>query len=217
MSHLTISKDWQSGKTDFLNLLDSERVYFNAKLSKIQFDTEVLKAYADLLRQTLGEGLQLVTSSLGKTLDLAAEIAALGPQGHFYVCGPSPLLEAARLAWHQAGRAAADLRFETFGSSGRLVPQAFQVHIARQNLDIDVPADCSLLDAIEMAGVQALSGCRRGECGLCALDVVALKGEIDHRDVFLSAGEKTDNKRICVCVSRVVGRITLEGAYRPDT
>ncbi len=50
---LALSADhagYESGKTDFLNLLDSERVYFNAKLAQIQFYTEALKAYVDLLR-----------------------------------------------------------------------------------------------------------------------------------------------------------------------
>ncbi|MFA6599539.1 MAG: TolC family protein [Candidatus Omnitrophota bacterium] len=50
---LALSADkagYESGKTDFLNLLDSERIYFNAKLSSIQYATEALKAYADLLR-----------------------------------------------------------------------------------------------------------------------------------------------------------------------
>ena len=160
--------------------------------------TESELAYGDLLRQTLDEGLHAVVSAHGQNLALAAEIAALGPQGLFYVCGPAPMLEAARQAWSLAGRAAADLRFETFGSSGRLAPQAFQARIARQNLEIEVLADSSLLDALEMAGVQAMSGCRRGECGLCALDVTALEGEIDHRDVFLSEREKAQNHRICV-------------------
>jgi vanillate O-demethylase ferredoxin subunit len=43
-----------------------------------------------------------------------------------------------------------------------------------------------------------------------------VKGEVDHRDVFLSAQEKSTNRRICVCVSRVVGDITLDSAWRGD-
>ena len=48
---LALSADqagYESGKTDFLNLLDSERVYLNAKLSQVQSYTSALKAYADL-------------------------------------------------------------------------------------------------------------------------------------------------------------------------
>lgn len=43
---------YESNQSDFLNLLDSERIYFNAKLSQIQFYTEALKAHADLVRAT---------------------------------------------------------------------------------------------------------------------------------------------------------------------
>jgi outer membrane protein TolC len=43
---------FESGKSDFLNLLDSGRVFLNAKLSQIQFRTEALNGYADLVRAT---------------------------------------------------------------------------------------------------------------------------------------------------------------------
>jgi len=43
---------YESGKTGFLDLLDSERVYLNAKLTHIQLFTEALKSYADLVRAT---------------------------------------------------------------------------------------------------------------------------------------------------------------------
>jgi len=50
-SKLALSADqagYEGGKTGFLDLLDSGRVYLNAKLSQVQFYTEALKAYADL-------------------------------------------------------------------------------------------------------------------------------------------------------------------------
>ncbi|MBX3586921.1 MAG: oxidoreductase [Ramlibacter sp.] len=170
-------------------------------------------AYAHELGACLGDALQTVT---GRRIDFAAEVAALAPGAQMYVCGPAPMLDAARQAWADAGRPQADLRFETFGSSGHLAPQAFRVQIPRHRLDITVPADCSLLDALESAGVQTLSDCKRGECGLCAVDVVAVDGTIDHRDVFLSEHEKQANRRICACVSRVVGSVTLDSAWRAD-
>jgi outer membrane protein TolC len=54
-AQLALSADqagYEANKSDFLNLLDSERVYLNAKLSKIQFFTEALKGYSDLVRAT---------------------------------------------------------------------------------------------------------------------------------------------------------------------
>lgn len=163
-----------------------------------------------------GFTLQTAASSRGERLNLQVEMADLPAGAQMLVCGPLSLLDAARKTWDAAGRPAVDLRYETFGSSGRLASQAFDVRLPRHPLAITVAADCSLLDALELHGVQAMYGCRRGECGLCALDVLALEGEIDHRDVFLSAAEKAQNQRICVCVSRAVGCITLDSAYRVD-
>lgn len=170
-------------------------------------------AYADVLQAALSDALH---THAGRRIDLAAEIARLVPGAQLYLCGPQSLLDDARRAWAAAGRPPADLRFETFGSSGQYAPQAFRVQVPRHALDITVPAGCSLLDALEGAGVQALSDCRRGECGLCAMDVLAVDGQIDHRDVYLSAHERQANSRICACVSRVVGSVTLDTAWRPD-
>ena len=178
--------------------------------------SEVELAYLESLKAVLKDQLKTATAEKGGYIDFEAEIAQLPPKAQMYICGPVPMLDAARKAWASAGRPLADLRYETFGSSGRFAPQAFKVKIPRHNLDITVPADNGLLDELEMAGVQAMYDCRRGECGLCAMDVLAVDGEIDHRDVFLSDEEKASNKRICVCVSRVVGEITLDSAYRAD-
>lgn len=178
--------------------------------------SEAELAYLEPLKAVLIDGLKNAIAEKGEYVDFEAEIAPLPPKALMYLCGPVPMLDAARKAWANAGRPIADLRYETFGSSGRFAPQAFRVKIPRHNLDITVPADNGLLDELEMAGVQAMYDCRRGECGLCAMDVLSVDGEIDHRDVFLSDEEKTSNKRICVCVSRVVGEITLDSAYRAD-
>ncbi|MET0544425.1 MAG: PDR/VanB family oxidoreductase [Variovorax sp.] len=177
---------------------------------------EVELAYRPLLRDLLGASFAEFVASQGRHIDIAAEIEALPARGQMYVCGPVPMLDAVRRAWAASGRPAADLRYETFGSSGRFAPQPFRVEVPRQGIDIVVPADSSMMDALHAAGVQTLHDCKRGECGLCAVDVLALDGEIDHRDVFLSEHEKAANQRICTCVSRVVGAIAIDSAYRPD-
>jgi ferredoxin-NADP reductase len=173
-------------------------------------------AFAGTLREALGERVQTFVAADGENMDFAAEIAALPPKAQLYTCGPVPMLEAIRKAWLANGRRLAELRFETFGSSGSFAAQVFRVQIPRHQLDIMVPADTTLLDALEQAGIDTISDCRRGECGLCVMDVLAVQGEMDHRDVFLSAHEKQQNTRMCVCVSRVVGELTLDSAWRPD-
>lgn len=178
--------------------------------------SEAELAFSDQLRELLGDRLKTAVAERGEQVAFDEEIAALPKGALMFICGPLPMLDAARAAWARAGRPLADLRYETFGSSGRFAPQAFRVQLPRHQLDIKVEAHTSLLETLEAAGIKAMYGCRRGECGLCTMDVLALDGEIDHRDVFLSDHEKTANQRICVCVSRVLGTVTLESAYRPD-
>lgn len=175
-------------------------------------------AYRDELADALGARLAVFTGESGERVDLDAEIAALAPGGQLYVCGPIVLLDAAREAWERSGRAIGDLRFETFGNTGRHAAVPFWVELAdRGGQRIEVPANRSLLDVLEDAGIAALSDCRRGECGLCALQIVRTDGVVDHRDVFLSARQKAANERFCTCVSRVSGGgIVLDSAYRPD-
>jgi ferredoxin-NADP reductase len=174
-------------------------------------------AYLETLRASLGERLQCFRSDAGERLDLDAEIARLAPRGQLWICGPLPLLDAAREAWARSGRPVSDLRFETFGNSGRFEAQPFWVELPRHGVRIEVPADRSLLDALESAGIDILADCRRGECGLCAVDIVRAEGQVDHRDVFFSAEEKRENQRLCACVSRVSGGgVVLDSAYRPD-
>ena len=174
-------------------------------------------AFLDELVARYGDKIETRFSAEGARLDLAAEIGTLAEGAQLYLCGPLRLLDAARAEWSRAGRPQADLRFETFASGGLYAPEAFRVKIPRLGIDLEVPPDRSMLDVLEGAGVEVMYDCRRGECGLCALDVVAVDGEIDHRDVFLSDHEKQHNEKICACVSRVVGgSITVDTAYRPS-
>jgi vanillate O-demethylase ferredoxin subunit len=47
------------------------------------------------------------------------------------------------------------------------------------------------------------------------LPILAVEGEVDHRDVFFSESEKAANEKLCTCVSRVFGAsITLDTADR---
>ena len=83
---------------------------------------------------------------------------------------------------------------------------------------VKVPADRSLLEMLESHGVPCLADCLRGECGLCAVEVLEVQGRIDHRDVFFSAAEKSGNQRLCACVSRACGGgLVIDSAWRPDT
>jgi vanillate O-demethylase ferredoxin subunit len=178
--------------------------------------SEAELVFVESLRALLGDQLVTCASDRGEVLDIGRAIDALPAGAQLYVCGPAGLLNAARQRWLDAGRPEPSLRFETFGSGGQLPPAGFDVVVPRHQAELHVAPEQSLIEVLEAAGIEVMNDCRRGECGLCALEVLALDGEIDHRDVFLSAHEKQENKRICACVSRVVGRITLDTAWREE-
>lgn len=174
-------------------------------------------AFRDELEALLGDRLTLFAADSGEDLDIAAEIDCLPPGGELYMCGPLGLMDSVRCAWADAGRPEARLRFETFGSSGRFAAQAFIVKVPRLGTEVLVRQNESMLDALESAGVEVIFECRRGECGLCAIEILGADGDIDHRDVFFSARQHAENRRMCACVSRVVnGSVTINPAWRGD-
>lgn len=75
--------------------------------------------------------------------------------------------------------------------------------------EVDVPAGCSIIDALSRAGIRTLSSCRKGTCGTC--ETVILDGEADHRDSVLSPAEHAAQETMMICVSRACGkRIALD-------
>lgn len=173
-------------------------------------------AYLDLLAGLLGDRLKVHAGDEGNRLDLDTVFASLLRDSMALFCGPMRMLDAARHAWSAAGRPLADLRYETFGSSGLMPTVSFRVRLKEGNVEIVVPRDRSMLDALNDAGFEVMSDCRRGECGVCAIDLVATDGEIDHRDVFFSEHQKREGRKMCPCVSRARGTITVDMLHRPD-
>ncbi|MDQ0455818.1 PDR/VanB family oxidoreductase [Rhizobium paknamense] len=176
-----------------------------------------LMAFAEPLQALLGDRLQCFSQDEGQHLDLEAEFSALPPDAEAYICGPLGLLEAARDIWRRSGRPMSRLRYEVFGDNGRFAEQEFEVEVAGYGRSITVRADQTMLDALTDAGVPMIFDCRRGECGLCAVSIVSATGEVDHRDVFFSQGERKENPRICACVSRLCGgTLVVDTGYRRE-
>ncbi len=173
--------------------------------------------FDDEFDAALGTRCERYVSSEGRRIDPAAAISRLADGGELYICGPLSLVEAFRRAWAEAGRPPHLFRTETFGSGGAHASEPFRVRLPALDRTIDVPADRTMLDALEAAGVEIMSDCRRGECGLCAVDVLEASAPIDHRDVYLSDEERRSNARLCACVSRARGgEIAIDTGYRPD-
>ncbi len=166
-------------------------------------------AYADLLAERHGDRLVTHVEDEGTGLDveaLVAEVAGspLATSTEAYVCGPIRLMDAVRRAWERHDLPEAHLRVETFGNSGWFDPEPFEVRVPELGLEVEVPPDQSMLEALAGAGADLMYDCLKGECGLCRLRVVGSEGRLDHRDVFLSRAQQEAGASVCACVSRVV-------------
>lgn len=86
---------------------------------------------------------------------------------------------------------------------------AFEVELKDSGLVVVVPADQTLLEALRKANVDVQSVCEEGLFGACEVRVLA--GEVDHRDVVLTKGERQSNTRMMTCCSRAKGtKLVLE-------
>lgn len=77
---------------------------------------------------------------------------------------------------------------------------SFEVHLAKRNLALTVPADKSILQVLQDAGLDVPFSCSEGICGTCLTKVK--EGEPDHWDMFLTPEEQEKGDCIMVCISR---------------
>ena len=131
--------------------------------------------------------------------DLDALLA--GFDGHVYVCGPEPLLNA-MIQRVPAQR----LHFERFSAVDRDAGEAeqFEVTLSRSHKTVTVGKDESLLDAINANGGALISSCGEGVCGTC--EVRVLKGTPVHLDSVMSDEDKDAIGVMYPCISRSIGK-----------
>lgn len=152
------------------------------------------------LQRQLGERVTLYFSSRGERIDFGNVLSGQPLGSHVYICGPDGLLEGAVRAAGLAGWTDSHIHFEKFSTPPVGAP--FDVYLAESGLAVHVPAEMSLLEAIEAAGVDAPYLCRGGACGECETEVLELEGELQHHDHWLSKEEKASGKKIMPCISR---------------
>ncbi len=136
------------------------------------------------------------------TLDVAAALGTPDAAALVYVCGPQGFMDAVADAATACGWPRANIRTESFSAaeSTDSTNRAFTVQLAKSGRDVRVAADQSVIDALSRSGVPVEFACLQGTCGTCVTGV--REGEVEHRDVFLSAQEKATNREMCLCVSR---------------
>ena len=162
--------------------------------------TRASMAYVAELKEVFGDQVIVhADDEQGGRPDLDALLA--GFNGHVYVCGPEPLLDA------MISRVPVDrLHYERFSAVDRsedAIIEAFEVTLARSNKKVSIGAEDSLLEALNANGGALISSCGEGVCGTC--EVRVLKGQPIHLDSVMSDEDKDAIGVMYPCVSRGSG------------
>ena len=84
-------------------------------------------------------------------------------------------------------------------------PTAFEIYLAWSETTLIVRPTETALAVLLAAGLPIEAGCGTGGCGKCAPAYV--EGDVEHKDVCLSAAEQ--KHLFCPCVSRARSRVVL--------
>ena len=133
----------------------------------------------------------------GHVLRMEEVAAAAPPDAHLYCCGPGPMLAAFEAA--TAGRPPAQVHLERFTAAPIPHRSAFQVHLARSGLSLEVVPGQTILDAVLDAGVDCSYACMQGTCGSC--EVRVLEGVPEHRDGLLPEERRLEERTMLICCS----------------
>ncbi len=135
-------------------------------------------------------------------LDLEAVLRQPDAGTHLYVCGPTGFIDwvvktAERLGWGKD-----QVHLEYFGAAPQDTAgdRAFQVKVASSGAVYEVPADKTVVQALQAQGIEILTSCEQGVCGTCITRV--LQGECDHRDLYFTDEEKAKHDQFTPCCSR---------------
>jgi len=142
-------------------------------------------------------------------LDLEQALGRPAPGTHVYVCGPAGFIDFVLKTAERLGWARDQVHTEYFGAAPQDTAgdRPFQVKIASSGAVYDVPADQTVVHALQAHGIEILTSCEQGVCGTCITRV--LQGECDHRDLYFTDEEKAKNDQFTPCCSRAKGALLV--------
>ncbi|WP_038210953.1 PDR/VanB family oxidoreductase [Xenophilus azovorans] len=138
----------------------------------------------------------------GPHFDLQTVLANPLPEKHVYVCGPGGFIDAVVQTAAALNWAEGCVHREYFAGTEPVKEgeRPFQVRLASSGQCIPVHPTQSIAQALMAHGIDVPLSCEQGVCGTCLTRV--LKGEPDHRDLYLSRAEREAHDQILVCCSR---------------
>jgi ferredoxin-NADP reductase len=145
-------------------------------------------------------------------LPLADMLADVSVDTAIYCCGPEPLLAAVESACAERGLPAPHVeRFspKPIDDSADAGDHPFTVVVASTGAEYAIPAERSIAEVLQEAGVPLMTSCAEGVCGTCETKVI--EGEIVHRDSLLTEDDRAEGVYMMPCVSRCAGdRLVLD-------
>lgn len=129
-------------------------------------------------------------------------LAGAGPATAVYVCGPTAMLEAVRVARDE--HADAPLHYERFSPPPIVDGIPFELELARSRQVLTIPPNRSALEVMLDRDPTTAYSCQQGFCGTCKVKVLA--GQVDRRGRTVEADDE-----MLVCVSRSKGdRVVID-------
>ncbi len=136
-----------------------------------------------------------------------------------HLCGPKPMMDAARAFLRELGVPRERVRFESFGP-GAAQPRAVAavvaaaavtlptVTFARSSKAAPLPANGTVLEVAESLGVEIEWSCRSGTCGSCKVKLLSGKVSMEVEDGL--DDEDRAAGLILACQARATGDIAVE-------
>lgn len=172
--------------------------------------TRTSMAFADVLTETWGARVSVRPEDEHGLLDLKGLLTEPDPDTAVYCCGPEPLLDAIEKACGAWPTGALHVeRFAPAEHLGTGDDTEFEVEFVQSGITLTVPADRSIMQVADEAGVPIVYSCEEGTCGSCETPIIS--GDVDHRDSVLTEAEREAGATMMVCVSRACSsRLVLD-------
>lgn len=131
-----------------------------------------------------------------------------------YVCGPGGFMDYIEKTVFECGYSPEQFNKESFKAGAKLGEEdnkPFTLKLAKSGKSFIVPEDKSVVEVLKENDIFIPISCENGVCGTCKCKVTS--GEVEHRDMVLSDGEKEDQKLFTPCVSRASSDVLEIAGY----
>lgn len=146
-------------------------------------------------------------------IDIDNILSRVESNTHIYVCGPKGFIDFVMENARAHGWQNTQLHREYFVNDqlDQTISEnhEFEIEINSTKQILIVPKDKTIIDVLNLNGIDIPVSCEQGVCGTCLTGV--LSGVPDHKDIFMSEFEHLKNDLMTPCCSRSKsGRLVLD-------